>query len=50
MATKTVYIPRLNDIGVDCKVVTYKYYGGFALSQKQKCIESLHESNKKYNI
>lgn len=29
---------------VDCE---FQYYGGFALSQKQKCIQSLHESFKK---
>lgn len=44
MAIKTIYKPQKKDIGVNLIRVEYKYFSGFALSQKQKCIQSLHDS------
>lgn len=44
MAKKTVYQPLLKQIGVKCDIVDYEYFPGFALSQKQKCIKSLHKA------
>lgn len=50
MAKKTVYQPLSDKIGVKCSLIEYKYYSGFALSQKQKCIQSLHEAANKVGI
>ena len=50
MAQKTVYQPLLNEIGVKRTLVEYEYFSGFALSQKQKCISSLHKAAEKENI
>ncbi len=48
MATRTVYIPNLNKVGVTCEDIEFKWHAGFAPSQKQKSIVSLHkEANKK---
>lgn len=44
MAQKTVYQPLINEIGVKRTLVEYEYFSGFALSQKQKCIKSLHQA------
>ena len=50
MAQKTVYQPLLNEIGVKRTLIEYEYFSGFALSQKQKCISSLHKAAEKENI
>ena len=51
MAKKTIYQPRKDSIGVYRIVVEYEYFPGFALSQKQKCIKSLHDTAcRKYGI
>ncbi len=48
MATRCVYIPNLNKVGVIKKDIEFKWHAGFAPSQKQKSIVSLHkEANKK---
>lgn len=44
MAIKTIYQPQQKDIGVNLVKIEYKYFSGFSLSQKQKCIKSLHDS------
>ena len=45
MATRPIFIPT-NDINELFKEVDieFKYYNGFAISQKSKCINSLHQS------
>ena len=50
MAKKTVYQPLSDKIGVKCTLIEYKYFSGFALSQKQKCIQSLHDAANKEGI
>lgn len=50
MAQKTVYQPLNNEIGVKKTIIEYKYYSGFALTQKQKCIKSLHQAAYEKNI
>lgn len=50
MAFKTIYQPKSNEIGVTRTLIEYKYFSGFALSQKQKCIQSLHDAAKKKGI
>ncbi len=44
MAFKTIYQPKINEIGVIRNLIEYEYFSGFALSQKQKCIASLHSA------
>ena len=43
MAEKKVFIAS-NEGYYSEKIITYTYYPGFAVSQKQKCIRSLHEA------
>ena len=43
MAEKKVFIAS-NEGYYSEKIITYTYYSGFAVSQKQKCIRSLHEA------
>lgn len=50
MALKTIYQPRTNGIGVIRNLIEYEYFSGFALSQKQKCISSLHKAAKDKGI
>ncbi len=50
MATRTVYIPNLNKVGVIKKDIEFKWHAGFAPSQKQKSIVSLHEEANKKGI
>ena len=42
MAVRSVYIPVKNSIGVLVKNVEFDWFPGFAVSQKQKSIVSLH--------
>lgn len=45
MAKRPVFLPNLNgDIGVTTKDVSFTWFAGFAKSQKQKSIDSLHEA------
>lgn len=46
MATRPIFISS-NNFFYEEKMVEFEYHGGFALKQKQKCIESLHFSSKK---
>ncbi len=50
MATRSVYIPNLNKVGVIKKDIEFKWHAGFAPSQKQKSIVSLHEEANKKGI
>ena len=50
MAQKTVYQPESDEIRVKRTLITYEYFSGFARSQKQKCIKSLHDAAHKENI
>ena len=50
MATRCVYIPNLNKVGVIKKDIEFKWHAGFAPSQKQKSIVSLHEEANKKGI
>ena len=51
MTERIVYIPRTDGkVGVIEKSVSFQWFSGFAVSQKQKCIQSLHESAKKVGI
>ncbi len=45
MAKRPVFIPQLTgDYLVKTEIVDFTYYSGFALSNKQKSIEALHEA------
>ena len=44
MAEKMVFRPGDDDHLFYTDIVEYKYYGGFAVSQRQKCVLSLHDS------
>ncbi len=46
MAIRPIFIPTNNSKELFKEVnIEFKYYNGFALSQKAKCISSLHESS-----
>ena len=46
MAIRPIFIPTNNSKELFKEVnIEFKYYNGFALSQKSKCITSLHESS-----
>ncbi len=44
MAQRPVYVVSDGTEYVGKFEIDFKWYAGFAVSQKQKCIESLHES------
>ena len=46
MAEKMIFISSEESFFEEA-IIEYKYYSGFALSQKRKCIHSLHESIKR---
>ncbi len=49
MAERLCFIPIFSDKYIEEETIEFKYYSGFALSQKQKSIQSLHgEIKKKY--
>ncbi|PSV21769.1 hypothetical protein C0W44_06040 [Photobacterium leiognathi subsp. mandapamensis] len=43
MAKRPVFSPNLSKVGVEEKLIDFKWYSGFAVSQKQKSIQSLHK-------
>ena len=45
MAEKIIFLESDRDYYLE-DYITYEYYSGFAVSQKQKCIKSLHSSTK----
>lgn len=42
MAKRPVFAPYRDKVGVEEKLIDFKWYSGFAVSQKQKSIQSLH--------
>lgn len=44
MATRSVYLPKQDNIGVNIEKITFEYYSGLSLSQKQKSINSLKKA------
>jgi len=44
MATRMIFSPKSEIVGVDIKDIEFEYFPGFAISQKQKSVKSLHES------
>lgn len=46
MATRSVYLPKFDTVGVSIKKIQYEYFSGFSLSQKQKSIISLKNAAK----
>ncbi|ELO4019103.1 hypothetical protein QNE85_002258 [Vibrio fluvialis] len=42
MATRPIFIPKANVIGVTEKMIEFQWHSGFATSQKQKSVEELH--------
>lgn len=47
MAERLCFIPTYDNQIIMEKVIEFKYYTGFAISQKQKSIKSLHNEIKK---
>ncbi|CCO45114.1 hypothetical protein BTO19_25165 [Vibrio parahaemolyticus] len=43
MAKRPVFAPYRDKVGVEEKLIDFKWYSGFAVSQKQKSIQSLHK-------
>lgn len=50
MAKRIIYIPKVTKLGVLEKEVEFDWFPGFAVSQKQKSINSLHEAGKRDGI
>jgi len=42
MANRPVFIAKTDSIGVAEELIEFQFFNGFAISQKQKCINSLH--------
>lgn len=42
MATRPIFIPNPNVIGVTEKMLEFQWHSGFSVSQKQKSVEELH--------
>lgn len=49
MAQRPIFIPSDNPL-VETKMIEFKYHSGFAISQKQKSIQSLHDNAKEQGI
>ena len=49
MAEKMVFLTSGEKYYVE-KIIEYKYYSGFAVSQKQKSIRSLHSAIKEHHL
>lgn len=45
--TRYIYIAKTDEVGVEKKQVTFDWYPGFSVAQKQKSIRSLHENASK---
>ncbi len=46
MATRPLFVPKRNSIGVDEVMIDFDWFPGFSKSQKQKSIDSLHKEAK----
>lgn len=49
-AKRYIYMPNKESVGVILKEIEFEWFGGFADSQKIKCIHSLHDMAKKQGI
>ena len=45
--TRYIYIAKTDEVGVEKKQVTFDWYTGFSVAEKQKSIRSLHENASK---
>ncbi|HAS6761831.1 TPA: hypothetical protein GRI81_02780 [Vibrio parahaemolyticus] len=50
MAKRPVFSAYKDEVGVQEKLVEFKWYSGFAVSQKQKSIQSLHAEARVYGF
>lgn len=50
MATRPIFIPESDVIGVTEKTLDFQWHSGFAVSQKQKSVEELHQVVKQYGL
>lgn len=50
VAKRYIYIPDKEKVGVVLKEIEFEWFGGFSISQKVKCIQSLHDMAKKQGI
>jgi len=50
MATRPVYIPKLDSVGVITKNIDFKWFPGMSKSQKQKSVKSLHDAANKLGV
>lgn len=50
MAKRIIYVPKKTELGVLEKEVEFEWFPGFAVSQKQKSINSLHEAGNQIGI
>ncbi|ENM3735750.1 hypothetical protein NTE30_003319 [Vibrio cholerae] len=48
MAKRPVFSPYRDKVGVEERLIDFKWHSGFAVSQKQKSIHSLHQEAKVY--
>jgi hypothetical protein len=44
MAKRPLFIPKVDSVGVDENLIDFKWFSGFAASQKKKSIESMHSA------
>lgn len=44
MASRAVYIPASDSVGVVAKNIDFDWFPGFSVAQKQRCITSLHDA------
>lgn len=44
MAKRPIFIPKTDSVGVDETLIDFKWFSGFAASQKKKSIESMHSA------
>lgn len=50
MATRPIFIPNSNVVGVTEKMLEFQWHSGFAVSQKQKSVEELHQVAKQHGL
>lgn len=50
MTSRYVYVPKTDTVGVIKKSIEFNWFPGFAVSQKQKSIQSLHNNAKAQGI
>lgn len=50
MATRPIFIPNNDAVGVTEKMLEFQWYSGFSVSQKQKSVEELHQVAKLHGL